>query len=109
MKNIRLAIVGLIVSAFLVCAFIKPTPGAISGSIKGTVSPADAGVRAWAISNRDTLRTIVTDGVFVITDVKPGLYTLVVEAKSPYKNGGVPEVTVIEGEVADVGEIKLTK
>ena len=108
MKNILSALAVLFISVFLITGFIK-APGNFSGSIKGTINPADAGIRAWAISNKDTFRTVVIEGVFVIADVKPGLYNLMVEAKSPYKNGGIPEVTVIEGETADVGEIKLSK
>ena len=107
MKNIRPVLIILIISAFLTSAFIQVSSDKVSGSIKGSVNPADAGVRAWAVSNKDTFRTIVADGIFVIADVKPGLYTLVVEARPPYKNGGVPEVTVVEGQIADVGEIKL--
>ena len=107
MKNTKSVLAALII--FLFCAFIKAPYRTATGSIKGTVSPSDAGIRAWAISNRDTLKSIVADGVFVITDVKPGLYNLLIEARSPYKNGVVPEVTVVEGEVADVGEIRLSK
>ncbi len=109
MKNIQLVLMTLMLSTFLASAFIQAPSDYVSGSIKGTVNPADAGVRAWAVSKRDTFRTIVADGIFVIADVKPGLYTLVVEARSPYKNGGIPDVTVVEGQIADVGEIKLTK
>ena len=109
MKKTGSALAALIVLLFFLCAFNRAPSHFFSGSVKGTVSPADAGIRVWAISNRDTFRTMIADGVFAIADVRPGTYNILVEAKSPYKNGGVAEVTVIEGEVADVGEIKLTK
>lgn len=78
------------------------------GSIKGSVNPADAGVTAWAISPKDTFKSVITNGMFLIPDVKAGVYTIVIEAKAPYKNGGKPDVSVADA-VTDVGEILLTQ
>ena len=80
-----------------------------SGSIKGTVSPADGGVRAWAESVTDTLRAPIVNGTYEIPDVKPGAYKIIIEAKPPYRNVAKDGIMVNDGQAADVGEIKLEK
>ncbi len=78
-----------------------------NGSIKGTVTPADGAVQAWAISSADTLKAAVNNGAFEITNVKPGDYRLIIEAKPPYKNQAKEGVSVKDDTPTDVGEIKL--
>jgi len=78
-----------------------------SGSIKGTVTPANAAVRAWAISGTDTLKASVDGGSFSISDAKPGIYKMIIEATPPYKNIAKEGVSVADGQQTDVGEIKL--
>ncbi|HXB90921.1 MAG TPA: carboxypeptidase-like regulatory domain-containing protein [Puia sp.] len=80
-----------------------------SGSIKGTVTPADGAVRAWAESSSDTLKAAIVNGTYEITDAKPGMYKVIIEAKPPYKNAAKDGVTVNDGQAADAGEIKLDK
>jgi len=80
-----------------------------SGSIKGTVSPAEGATRAWAESSTDTLKALIVNGAFEITDAKPGTYKLIIEAKPPYKNAAKDGVSVTDGQAADAGEIKLEK
>ena len=75
--------------------------------IKGTVTPADGAVRAWALSNTDTLKANIDKGAFEITDVKPGTYRLIIEAKPPYKNQAKDGIAVTDGQPTDVGEIRL--
>lgn len=79
------------------------------GSIKGTVTPAEGGVRAWAESATDTLRAPIINGSYEITDVKPGAYKIVIEAKPPYRNIAKDGIMVSDGQAAEVGEIKLDK
>jgi hypothetical protein len=79
------------------------------GSIKGTVTPAEAGVRAWAESATDTLRAPIVNGTYEIADVKPGAYKIIIEAKPPYHNIAKDGIMVNDGQAADVGEIKLDK
>ena len=106
MKNIRLAIIALFITLFAATSFIKLSPG----SVKGTVNPADAGIKASVISATDSFKSIINnEGVFVITDVKPGNYNLIIEAKAPYKNATREDILVTEGVTTDVGEIKLGK
>jgi hypothetical protein len=78
-----------------------------NGTIKGTVSPSEGAVRAWALSSTDTLRAPVQSGTFEITNAKPGTYRIIIEAKPPYKNIAKDDVNVAEGQPTDVGEIKL--
>jgi len=80
-----------------------------AGSIKGTVSPSEGAVRAWAESSTDTLRAPIVNGSFEIADAKPGMYKLIIEAKPPFKNAAKDGITVNDGQAADAGEIKLEK
>lgn len=79
------------------------------GTIKGTVSPADGAVQAWALSSSDTLKAAINNGAFEIANVKPGDYRLIIEAKAPYKNQAKEGVSVKDGAPTEVGEIKLEK
>lgn len=80
-----------------------------AGSIKGTVSPAEGAVRAWAESSTDTLRAPIVNGSFEIADAKPGMYKIIIEAKPPFKNAAKDGINVNDGQAADAGEIKLEK
>jgi hypothetical protein len=80
-----------------------------SGSIRGTVTPADGGVRAWAESATDTLKAPIINGSYEITDAKPGTYKIIIEAKPPYRNIAKDGIMVNDGQAADAGEIKLEK
>ena len=79
------------------------------GSIHGTVSPADGGVRAWAESASDTLKAPVINGSYDIAGVKPGTYKVIIEAKPPYRNAAKDGVMVSDGQSSDAGEIRLEK
>ena len=103
MKKARLTLTALSIVAAGLFAFNVST----NGSVKATVSPADAAVRAWAISGTDTLKADIGNGAFEITDAKPGTYKVIVEANAPYKNASKEGVEVKEGEATDLGEIKL--
>jgi hypothetical protein len=80
-----------------------------AGSIKGTVTPSDGAVRAWAESSSDTLKAVIVNGSYEIADAKPGMYKIIIEAKPPYKNAAKDGITVNDGQAADAGEIKLEK
>ena len=103
MKKMKLATLALGVFTAGLFAF----KGLQTGSIKGTVSPADAATQAWALSSSDTLKAAVQNGAFEITNVKPGDYRLIIEAKPPYKNQAKDAISVKDGQPTDVGEIKL--
>lgn len=106
MKRVRLSIVALTIAVAGFFAFTKIDFD--PGSIKGTIVPADGAVRAWAVSGTDTLKSAIKDdGAFVITDAKAGTYRVIIEAKPGYKNAAKENVTVVDGQPTDVGEIKL--
>lgn len=81
----------------------------MGGSVKGTVNPSDAAVKAMAVSGMDTTKANIINGAFEINNLSPGVYTLIVEAAAPYKNASVKSVKVMDGEVTDVGSIPLSK
>ncbi len=103
MKRAKLTLAALGIVAAGLFAFNVIT----NGSVKGTVSPADAAVRALAISGADTLKADIANGAFEIGEAKPGTYQVIIEAKAPYKNAVKDGVEVKEGEATDLGEIKL--
>lgn len=104
MKNVKLSLAALGVSALSLFAFKY----ADDGSIKGTVSPADAATKAWVISSTDTVQANITQGTFEVKNLKAGTYNLVIEAKAPFKSVGKEGITVADTPV-DVGEIKLAQ
>lgn len=107
MKKIRLAIIALLAIFFVAFSSLNQLP---AGSVKGSVNPPDGATRATIISATDTFKSMINaEGVFIITDVKPGNYNLIIEAKVPFKNATREDILVTEGGTADVGEIKLSK
>jgi len=79
------------------------------GSIGGTVTPGDAATEAWAVSATDTLKTAVTNGAFSFQNAAAGTYTVVIDAKEPYKDATINDVKVEDGKATDLGEIKLSE
>ena len=75
--------------------------------VKGSVNPMNAAIRAWLLSKSDTLNSPVIQGNFMITNVKPGNYTLIVEGKRPYKDSFKQDVLVVDGQPTDVGVIEM--
>ena len=78
-----------------------------TGSIKGTVTPANSVNQVLAVSGTDTLKATADSTSFTIDQVKAGSYTVVIDAKEPFKDKTVENVEVKAGQVADLGEIKL--
>lgn len=104
MKNTKLALAALALSTATLFSFNALQ----STSIKGTVTPADKAVRAWAMSPSDTLNATVENGSFEIKDVKAGTYSIVIEAQEPFANTRKKDIVVAaDAPVIDVGEIKL--
>ena len=80
-----------------------------TGSIKGTITPADGATKAWALSTTDTLKADIQGGSFEITGAKAGTYRLIIEAKPPYRNTAKDNIAVTDGQPTNVGEIKLNQ
>ncbi|HTQ66622.1 MAG TPA: carboxypeptidase-like regulatory domain-containing protein [Puia sp.] len=106
MKSSKLILGALLI---IVAAGIFSFKAFFSGSVKGTVTPADGATRAWIVSATDTLKSPIANGSFEIPGVKPGMYKVIIEAKPPYKNVSKDGVNVIDGQTSDVGEIKLSQ
>jgi hypothetical protein len=105
MKKIRTAVaaIAIVIATLLISFKTAPAP-----SIIGKVSPAWYAVHAWAISETDTLYTTITDGNFEFPNAKPGVYRIVIEARSPYRHMAKDGVIVKEGGATDV-ELSLQK
>lgn len=99
------------------CSFIAPagnlatppepaTTKTEGTSIKGRVDPLDAAIEAVAISATDSVRSAVTDGMFLL-NVRHGTYKLIIVAKVPYKNVIKDNVEVADGNTTDVGTIRM--
>jgi len=99
MKNF----IGIIVAVVLISGFAKDRSG-----IQGTIDPPEGAKRIWAVSGKDTVSIIPPPGSFIM-DVKPGSWKLVVEAVLPYKNVERESILVIDGQITDIGLIKLTQ
>jgi hypothetical protein len=77
------------------------------GGIQGKVTPSEGAKEVVAVSGTDTLRSQISNGVFVFSKVKKGTYTVWVKANAPYKDASVENVAVTDSATTDIGEIKL--
>ena len=105
MKKIKTAIAALTIFA---CSLLVSFNTAPAPSITGKVSPSWYAVQAWAISETDTLYTTVSDGSFDFSNARPGVYRIIIEARSPYRHMAKDGVVVKEGEATDI-QLSLQK
>lgn len=77
--------------------------------VKGSIDPEDGALRAWVFSKTDTLNAPVLQGKFMIANVKPGNYTLMLEGKPPYRDSFKQDVVVVDGQMTDVGVVGMIK
>ena len=77
------------------------------GGIQGKVIPAEGVKQVVAVAGADTLRSQISNGVFVFSNVKKGTYTVWVKANAPYKDASVENVAVTDSATTDIGELKL--
>jgi len=105
MKKTTMALLGLAIAATTLVSFQNVQPA----SIKGKITPAWYGVHAWAISKTDTLYTTITDGNFEFPNAEPGVYRIVIEARSPYRHMAKDGIEVKDGQPTDIGELSLQK
>ncbi|QHS62054.1 carboxypeptidase regulatory-like domain-containing protein [Chitinophaga agri] len=105
MKKVSVSILALVMTVITITIFsFRSMDG---GAITGKVLPLDGASLAWAISGADTLKADVLDGTFNVQGAKAGIYTVIVNAKTPFKSVTLSDVRVEEGRVTDLGEIKL--
>jgi len=77
------------------------------GGIQGKVTPSEGAKEVVAVTGTDTLRSQLSNGTFVFSNVKKGTYTIWVKANAPYKDASVENVAVTDSATTDIGEIKL--
>jgi len=75
--------------------------------VKGSVEPSNGASRAWLFSRTDTLNAPVIEGNFLISNVKPGNYMLMLEGRPPYRDSFKQDVLVVDGQPTDVGVIAM--
>ena len=103
LKLIRFIFFGLVFAAFISFTVVVPGPkGAITGKVKRTVS----GQWACAVAGEaDSIRGEISGGLFRVTGLKPGTYTLVIGDTDPGKQIVLPGVQVCEGELTNTGTL----
>ncbi|MEX2605387.1 MAG: DUF4382 domain-containing protein [Gracilimonas sp.] len=96
---------------YLLKPVIKATNQATSGSIAGTISPAEAKPVVYAIANGDTLSTTYADttsGSFRLIGLNEGAYTVSINpTNTNFQSKDTTGVEVTIGETNDIGTIEL--
>lgn len=105
MKNTLFKILAMLVVVVILFSFTVFK----AATITGRVTPAEGLKDVWAVSQSDTARGTVSQGNFMIENVKPGTYKVIIDANAPYKDIVKEAVSVVEGQPVDMGEIKLEK
>jgi len=95
--------------SYILKPVIRTVSLATSGSIAGSVAPAQAlPATAMACSPGDTMSTFTdTTGHFLIRGVPAGNWTVILVPASPYAPDTLQAVSVITGLVTDVGQINF--
>jgi hypothetical protein len=79
-----------------------------TGSISGSIVPADGALIVWAIQNTDTVRAAPANGMFSF-QAKSGVWRVIIDAKDPYRDVMLDNVQVNDGKETSLGEIKLQR
>jgi hypothetical protein len=103
-KKIFKELLAVTFASTVLCCSFRPL---WNSPVKGSITPANGGIRAWVFSKTDTLSAPVLQGNFMIENVKPGNYTLMVQGKPPYRNAIKQGIIVTEGQLTDVGIIQM--
>ncbi len=81
----------------------------VGGSVRGTVTPPEAGLKAFLFSGKDTVSANIVNGAYQFSNIAVGSYRLLVEAAPPYRNGIKDGIVVTEGNFTDAGQLELQK
>jgi hypothetical protein len=102
MKNafVQLCLVVLVITGIHAMRLIR------ANTINGKVNAPNALQFVWAIQGKDSVIVGGVDGTFSLK-VKPGIWTVLLHTKNPYKNRVIENVVVNEGRSTDLGEIIL--
>lgn len=89
---------------------IRAIPQAVSGAIKGMISPAASNPKIYAITGVDTIGTISdSTGNFYFPGLKAGTYKVNIVPVSPYQAKSVENVSVVNGSTNDLGTITIVQ
>jgi len=89
---------------------IRAIPNAVSGAIKGVITPSASNPKIYAITGTDTLGTVSdATGKFWFPGVAAGTYKVEIQPISPYLNKTIENVAVVQGSVKDLGTIIIIK
>ena len=75
-------------------------------NIKGQVVPAMALRNVWLINGKDTIQSRHIGSSFNLS-VKPGKYTLLIDAVAPYKDHQFADILINNNNTMELGNIKL--
>ena len=82
-------------------------PQSWTASIRGRITPYNAAVNVWAVSDTDTSRSSIQNGEFEIKKLHPGRYRVIVNARRPYRVTTKTDVIIADSTGVDVGNIVL--
>lgn len=89
---------------------IRALAQAVSGAIKGKISPLEASPAIYAVSGTDSVGTYANqNGDFLIKGLNAGTYKVVILPEAPYQEKTLNNVNVNTGNVTDVGTVQLSK
>ena len=89
---------------------IRAIPVAVSGALKGMVTPIASFPKVYAIIGTDTVGTIAdTTGKFYFPGLAAGIYNVNFKPVSPYLTKTVTNVTVTTGAVQDMGTVTISQ
>lgn len=94
----------LAVLAIMLLVFAKPFK---TGTVVGRVSPKNSATQVWIFSLTDTVKSGLQNGVFEISGIRAGTYSLVIDPVAPYKTASRLGLTVSDGEITNAGEIMM--
>ena len=78
-----------------------------TGAIQGKFSPLEGIQEIRVVSGPDTIKVTHTNGSFLLKNLQPKTYTVIVKAIPPYQDFTLNDVAVIDSATTDIGEIKL--
>lgn len=98
--------------AYILKPVLRTFTEALSGSIKGVVSPIDADATVQATNGLGGVLTAIPDpvtGEFLIRGVPDGTWSVLIDGNNNYQDKTIPNVIVTIGEVTDIGTTILTQ
>ncbi|QPH37764.1 carboxypeptidase regulatory-like domain-containing protein [Pedobacter endophyticus] len=103
MKRFTFSLIALTALAFFIVAFTNVKTGGMFGKI----TPADGASAVSIVGGADTLKAQLVQGTFTFSNLKEGVYTVLIKANAPYKDAIIDKVAVKDSATTDLGEIKL--